>query len=35
MTNPFNFETRTVRLNSGYDMPILGIGTYLLSTAQD
>ena len=34
MTNPFNFETRTVRLNSGYDMPILGIGTYLLSTAQ-
>ena len=32
MTNPFNFETRTVRLNSGYDMPILGIGTYLLST---
>lgn len=32
--NPFNFETRTVRLNSGYDMPIIGIGTYLLSTAQ-
>ena len=31
---PFNFETRTVRLNSGYDMPIIGIGTYLLSTAQ-
>ena len=25
MTNPFNFETRTVRLNSGYDMPIIGI----------
>ena len=22
MTNPFNFETRTVRLNSGYDMPV-------------
>ena len=34
MTNPFNFETKTVRLNSGYDMPIIGIGTYLLSTAQ-
>ncbi len=34
MTNPFNFETRTVKLNSGYDMPIIGIGTYLLSTAQ-
>lgn len=33
MTNPFNFETRTVKLNSGYDMPIIGIGTYLLSTA--
>ena len=28
--NPFNFETRTVRLNSGYDMPILGLGTYAL-----
>lgn len=34
MTNPFNFETRTVKLNSGYEMPIIGIGTYLLSTAQ-
>ena len=34
MTNPFNFETRTVRLNSGYDMPIIGIGTFYLSTAQ-
>ena len=33
MTNPFNFETRTVRLNSGYDMPIIGIGTFYLSTA--
>ena len=34
MTNPFNFEIRTVKLNSGYEMPIIGIGTYLLSTAQ-
>lgn len=32
MTNPFNFETKTVKLNSGYEMPIIGIGTYLLST---
>lgn len=34
MTNPFNFETRTVKLNSGYDMPIIGIGTFYLSNAQ-
>jgi diketogulonate reductase-like aldo/keto reductase len=34
MTNPFNFQSRTVKLNSGYQMPIIGIGTYLLSTAQ-
>ena len=27
----FNFETKTVRLNSGYDMPIAGLGTYTLS----
>lgn len=27
----FNFDTRTVRLNSGYDMPIVGLGTYALS----
>lgn len=26
----FNFETRTVMLNSGYEMPIYGIGTYSL-----
>ena len=32
--NPFNFKTRTVLLNSGYEMPIIGIGTYMLSTAQ-
>ena len=25
----FNFETKTVLLNSGYEMPIYGIGTYL------
>lgn len=27
---PFNFETRTVTLNSGYEMPINGLGTYSL-----
>lgn len=32
--NPFDFETRTVLLNSGYKMPIIGIGTYRLSVAQ-
>ncbi|KAB4253964.1 aldo/keto reductase [Bacteroides uniformis] len=32
--NPFNFETRTVLLNSGYEMPIFGIGTFRLSEAQ-
>lgn len=26
-----SLETRTVRLNSGYDMPIVGLGTYALS----
>lgn len=30
MVIPFNFETRTVQLNSGYEMPINGIGTYSL-----
>ncbi len=30
----FNFETRSVRLNSGYYMPIIGIGTYYLSSSQ-
>ncbi|MBR6715858.1 MAG: hypothetical protein IKI83_05365 [Prevotella sp.] len=34
MTNPFNFETRTVKLNSDYEMPIIGIGTFYLSTTQ-
>lgn len=34
MTNPFNFKTKTVKLNSGWEMPIIGIGTYYLSTAQ-
>jgi diketogulonate reductase-like aldo/keto reductase len=32
--NPFNFETKTVLLNSGHAMPIIGIGTYTLSNAQ-
>ena len=27
----FNFETRTVKLNSGYEMPLNGIGTYSLT----
>lgn len=27
----FNFETKTVVLNSGYEMPIYGIGTYSLT----
>ena len=33
MNNPgnFNFETRTVMLNSGYEMPINGLGTYSLN----
>lgn len=29
--NLFNFETKTVMLNSGYEMPIYGIGTYSLT----
>ncbi len=33
-TNPFNFKTQTVLLNSGYEMPILGIGTFRLSNSQ-
>lgn len=27
----FDFETKTVTLNSGYEMPIMGLGTYSLS----
>lgn len=27
----FNFETHTVLLNSGYEMPVMGLGTYSLS----
>ena len=30
----FEFENKTVILNSGYEMPILGIGTYALSDTQ-
>ena len=30
MTGVFDFENRTVLLNSGYTMPILGLGTYAL-----
>lgn len=29
-TGEFNLETKTVLLNSGYEMPILGLGTYSL-----
>ena len=29
-TGKFNFETRSVMLNSGYEMPINGLGTYSL-----
>ena len=27
----FNFETKTVKLNSGYEMPLNGLGTYSLT----
>ena len=30
LNRDFNFEKRTVKLNSGYEMPINGIGTYSL-----
>ncbi|MBQ6979338.1 MAG: aldo/keto reductase [Clostridia bacterium] len=30
----FDFSEKTVKLNSGYEMPILGIGTYALSDSQ-
>lgn len=30
----FDFDNKTVTLNSGYEMPILGIGTYALSDSQ-
>lgn len=30
IVNQFNFDTKTVLLNSGYEMPINGIGTYSL-----
>ena len=30
----FNFETRTVALNSGYEMPVLGLGMFSLSDNQ-
>ncbi len=30
----FNFEQRSVTLNSGYDMPILGLGMFALSDSQ-
>ena len=30
MITAFNFDTKTVILNSGYEMPINGLGTYSL-----
>ena len=30
-TGIFNFETKSVLLNSGYEMPVMGLGTYSLS----
>ena len=30
----FDFATKTVRLDSGYDMPILGLGTWTLNDEQ-
>ena len=30
----FSFDSKSVTLNSGYEMPILGIGTYALSDSQ-
>lgn len=33
-TGVFDFSTKTVHLNSGYDMPILGLGTWTLSNDQ-
>lgn len=30
MTGVFDFENKTVLLNSGYTMPIMGLGTYAL-----
>lgn len=32
--NAFNFETKTVTLNNGVEMPILGLGTYRLSNEE-
>lgn len=32
-TNKFDLQKGVVMLNSGYEMPILGIGTYALSSS--
>lgn len=33
-TNSFDFEKKTVMLNSGYEMPIIGLGTWTLSNEE-
>lgn len=33
VTNKFDLQKGVVMLNSGYEMPILGIGTYALSSS--
>ena len=35
MTSEFDFEKKTVMLNSGYEMPIIGLGTWTLSDSFD
>ena len=30
----FDFDSKTVKLNSGYEMPILGLGTWTLSNEE-
>ena len=32
--SPFDFERKTVMLNSGYEMPIIGLGTWTLSNEE-
>ena len=34
MTGVFDFDSKTVLLNSGYIMPIMGLGTYALDRGE-